>query len=63
MLAPVQPLSIRAGTLTNGHTVLLLRALVAGVPSQTPGISSDGRLSMAHIEDFFREEAIEKTQT
>lgn len=50
-LAPVAPLSVRAGTLTNGHTVLMLRALLAGVPSTTPGISSDGRLSMAHVQE------------
>ena len=49
-LAPVEPRSIAAGTLTNGHTVLLLRALVHGVKCNQPSISVDGIMSMAKVE-------------
>jgi hypothetical protein len=49
-LAPVEPRSIVAGTLTNGHTVLLLRALTAGVKCTLPAVSVDGRMSIAHVE-------------
>ena len=48
-LAPVQPRSIVAGTLTNGHTVLLLRSILHGVPSSLPGISVNGRLCIDHV--------------
>ena len=48
-LAPVSPLSIKAGTLTNGHLVLFLRALSHGAPSTTVGIAVDGKLSLAHV--------------
>ena len=49
-LAPVQDLSIRAGTLTNGHLVQLLRAVLAGVKSDSSRLSVNGRMSLAHIE-------------
>lgn len=48
-LAPIEPMSLRAGTLTNGHTVLFLRALVYGVPSSAPKLSVDGHMSLAHV--------------
>lgn len=50
LLAPVIPNSIRAGSLTNGHLTLGLRALVAGMPSSQESITVDGRLSLAHVE-------------
>ena len=49
-LAPVTDLSIRAGTLTNGHLVQLLRAVAAGVKSDSPRLSVNGRMSLAQIE-------------
>ena len=48
-LAPVKPLSLRAGTLTNGHTVMLLRAIIAGVKSSRTSLTVEGHMSMAHI--------------
>ena len=48
-LAPCEHMSIKAGTLTNGHTVLLLRALLAGVPCKHTSLSVDGRMSLPHI--------------
>jgi hypothetical protein len=51
-LAPVEPRSIVAGTLTNGHTVLLLRALAAGVKCTLPAVSVDGRMNIAHVESY-----------
>jgi len=44
-LAPCPPRSIDAGTLTNGHTTLFLRALDHGVPCDIPEISVDGRMA------------------
>jgi hypothetical protein len=50
-LAPVEHRSIVAGTLTNGHTVLLLRAIAAGVKCDLPAVSLDGRMSLPHLEN------------
>lgn len=49
-LAPVVPMSIRAGTLTNGHLVLGLRALLAGVATSQSTLAVDGHLSLAHVQ-------------
>ena len=49
LLAPVLPLSIRAGSLTNGHLCLGLRALVAGIPSKNKSMCVDGRLSLEQV--------------
>ena len=49
LLAPVLPLSIRAGSLTNGHLCLGLRALVAGIPSKSKSMCVDGRLSLEQV--------------
>jgi len=49
-LALVEPNSIRAGTLTNGHTVLVLRCILAGVKCSLPALAVDGRMSFAHVE-------------
>jgi hypothetical protein len=49
MLADVKVGSTIAGTLTNGHTVLMLRALAAGVPSTAEGLSVNGRMSLASV--------------
>ena len=48
-LAPIEPRSIIAGTLTNGHTVLGLRAAMAGVKCEIPSISIDGRMTLVHL--------------
>ena len=48
-LAPVIQHSIRAGSLTNGHTVQLLRCILAGVPSEVKALSVNGRMSLAHV--------------
>ena len=48
-LAPCPLHSIDAGTLTNGHTTLFLRALEAGVPCDKEEISVNGRMSLAHV--------------
>lgn len=48
-LAPVADRSIMAGTLTNGHTVLLLRALQAGVKTSVQSISVDGCMSLPQV--------------
>ena len=48
-LAPCPPASIEAGTLTNGHTTLFLKALEAGVPCDIPQLSIDGHMSLASI--------------
>lgn len=53
-LAPVESMSIRAGTLTNGHTTLMLRALMCGVPSTAPRISVGGHMSLAHVAEQSR---------
>ena len=49
-LAPVPPMTIRAGTLTNSHLVLLLKAIKAGVRSDRDALCVDGKMSLAHIE-------------
>jgi hypothetical protein len=49
MLASIEPKSILAGTLTNGHTVLMLRAILAGVRSTDDSLSIDGKLSIAAV--------------
>ena len=48
-LAPVAPNSVRAGSLTNGHTVLLLRCVLASVRCDKPSLAIDGKMSLAHI--------------
>jgi len=48
-LAPVADRSIMAGTLTNGHTILMLRALEAGVKTSVQSIAVDGCMSAAHV--------------
>jgi len=49
LLAPVEKNTIVAGTLTNGHTVLMLRALVAGVKSSAAGVCIDGHMNLAAV--------------
>ena len=44
-LAPVEDLTLLAGSLTNGHTVQLLRAILAAMPSSSKTLSINGRLS------------------
>ena len=48
-LAPVEPDSIRYGSLSCGHTNMGLRAIAASVPSECPLLSQDGRLSVAKV--------------
>lgn len=48
-LAAVSPNSVRAGSLTNGHTVLLLRCVLASVRCDKPSLAIDGKMSLAHI--------------
>ena len=54
-LAPVQDMSLLAGSLTNGHTVQLLRAVIGGLPSESRRLAVDGKLSLAHIESRDKE--------
>ena len=49
MLAKVEPMTIKYGCLTNNHTVLLLRALKAGVASTVENLSVDGKMSLAQV--------------
>ena len=47
-LAPVG--TIQAGTLTNSHTVQMLRCISSGTVSENPLLSSDGKYNMALIQ-------------
>ena len=49
LLAPVEKNTIVAGTLTNGHTVLMLKGVVAGVRSSAAGVCIDGRMNLAVV--------------
>lgn len=49
-LAPVSPMTLRAGTLTNSHLVLLLKAIKAGVRSTRAALCVDGKMSLAHVQ-------------
>ena len=48
-LAPVEPHTLRYGSLSCSHTNMGLRALAAGVPSDHALLSEDGRLSAAKV--------------
>ena len=50
LLAPVEKGTLRAGTITNSHTVQGLRALIAGVTCDKKNISIGGKMSLAHVE-------------
>ena len=50
LLAAIEPKSMIAGTLTNGHAVLMLRAILAGVASTKEFMSIDGKLSIATVQ-------------
>ena len=49
-LAPVDPRSIVAGTLTNGHTIMMLRSIVAGVTCSLPGLTVDNKMSLEVVQ-------------
>ena len=42
---------IVAGTLTNSHVTLLLRCILAGVPTEQSSLAVNGKMSLAHIEE------------
>lgn len=48
-LAPVQPDSIRFGSVSCSHTNMFLRCMAAGVASDDEVLSDDGRLSLAKL--------------
>lgn len=56
-LAPIEPDSIHFGSLSCGHTNMGLRAIAAGVASDSPLLSEDGKLSLAKLERFDAEYA------
>ena len=49
LLAPIEPCTIKAGTLTNGHTVLFLRALAAGTKTASEILSVNGHMNLSHM--------------
>ena len=51
-LAPVPPRSLSAGTLTNSHTVLGLRAMLVGCKCEIPSICVDGRMSLSRVAEI-----------
>ena len=48
-LAPVQPDSIRFGSVACSHTNMVLRCMAAGVPSDDDVLADDGRLSLSKL--------------
>ena len=48
-LAPCKPGTLKAGVLTNNHTVLLCRAAKAGVPTKVASLAVNGHMSLPHI--------------
>ena len=48
-LAPVQPDSIRFGSVACSHTNMFLRCMAAGVPSDDDVLADDGRLSLSKL--------------
>ena len=48
-LAPCKPGTLKAGVLTNNHTVLLCRAAKASVPTKVESLAVDGHMSLPHI--------------
>ena len=61
-LAPVEPDSIRFGSLSCGHTNMGLRAIAASVLSECPLLSEDGKLSLSKLSRFDKEYAKAVTQ-
>lgn len=56
-LAPVEPDSLRFGSLACGHTNMGLRAIAAGVASDCPLLSEGGRLSIDKLQKCDKEYA------
>ena len=48
-LAPVEPDSIKYGSLSCGHTNCILRAMAASMPATTPHVTENGCYNMARI--------------
>ena len=61
-LAPVEPYSIRFGSLSCGHTNMALRAIAASMPSSCPLLSEGGCLSLAKLQTRDAEYAHAVTQ-
>ena len=50
-LAPVEPETLRYGSVASSHTNMFLRAVAAGVASEDPYCSRDGRLSLDKLRE------------